>query len=155
MSQQLARCASPAASAYRHLLRAAAATFGADAAAVARCRAEARARFVANAGERDAARARALVADALDAAAFLRRSVVQASLNGATGRYEMRVRPEPEDSAASGTEGADGTPLRVTHASAAAADGERARAAATGEGEGAGGGCGRPGGCSCAGAPPS
>jgi len=80
---------SPAAAArggLRTLLRAVRETFAGDAAALTKSRAEVRKQFRANAGEADAARAARLVADAHDAAAFLKESIVQAKLNK-SGRY--------------------------------------------------------------------
>ncbi len=107
--------------------------FANDAAAVARCRTEAVAQFRRHAREGDPARIATLVADAHDAAAFLRASIVQARMNEA-GRYEMKLRPEMGEA---GT-GA----VRLQTAGGAAADGE-----AVGVG-GGGGGCGT-GACGC------
>jgi hypothetical protein len=122
--------ASPPARAFRALLHAAREKFAGDAAALRTCRAEARKHFRANAGVRDAAKAAALVADALDAAQFLRESVVQARLTP-EGRYAMAIPPQP------------GRNTTVEGGSDAASGG------GGGGCGGGGGGCG--GGCSCAG----
>ena len=75
---------------YRGLLRAVAATFRGDAAALAQGRAAASAAFRGWSG---AAAARpAALAEAADAAAFLRSHVAQARLNG-RGAYELALAP--------------------------------------------------------------
>ena len=117
-----------ATSSYRHLLRAVRDTFAGDAAALSTCRAEARKHFRANAAVADPARAARLVADALDAASFLRESVVQARLTG-EGRYAMKV-PAAAGQATQVTDG-----------------GKAATAAAAGAAGGGGGGCGTKCGC--------
>ena len=73
-------------SSMRLLLRTVRTSFAGDAAALRAGRAEVRKQYRAHAGEADAGKAARLVADALDAAAFLRESIVQAKLNDA-GRY--------------------------------------------------------------------
>jgi complex III assembly factor LYRM7 len=116
---------------FRAVLRAVRDTFKGDARALATCRAEARKQFRANAGERDAARVAKMVADALDAAQFLRDSVVQAALND-KGNYAMKLKPQP---------GSANT--AVQHAAGAE------KGAGEGAGGGGGGGCGKTGGCGC------
>jgi uncharacterized membrane protein YgcG len=84
----------PPARAFRALLLAVREKFAGDAEALRTCRLEARRHFRANAGVTDAAKAATLVADAFDAARFLRESVVQARLTPA-GRYAMTIPPQP------------------------------------------------------------
>jgi hypothetical protein len=163
---QPAACRSPAASAYRALMRAVRATFRGDAAALARCRAEARAHFARGAAlAAGSAEARAALLEAHDAARFLRQSIVQASLN-AQGRYAMRVDAGHGDGAASAgaAEAAEAAAAAAQEGAGAAAEGEplrvqdarTAQAAAAREAPGAerdaAGGCGRAGGCGCVGA---
>ncbi len=105
---------------------------------MSRCVVEARSQFRRNASERDPARIRKLVADAHEAADFLRGSVVQATLNEGSGRYEMRVK---SDMAEPTTGKVD-----LMDAKRAAADGEQTV-------KGTAGGCGV--GCGCSGAPSS
>ena len=119
---------SPPARAFRALLLAVREKFAGDAAALRTCREEARKHFRANAGVRDAAKAAALVADALDAAKFLRESVVQARLTP-EGRYAMAIPRQPG---------------QATQEEGGAEAGRRAAA-----GGGGGGGCGG-GQCDCA-----
>ena len=107
-------------------------TFKGDQQALQRCRAEARKQFRANAGERDSARIARMVEDALDAANFLRESVVQAQLN-AQGNYAMKLKPQA------------GGDVAVQPAAAAAQQQKQG-----GKEAGAGGGCEKPGGCGCA-----
>ena len=121
---------SPPARAFRALLLAVREKFSGDAAALRTCREEARKHFRANAGVRDAAKAAALVADALDAAKFLRESVVQARLTP-EGRYAMAIPPQPGV---------------ATQVEGGAEAGKRAAAGGSG---GGGGGCGG-GQCDCA-----
>ena len=80
-------------SAFRTLLRAVQDTFSGDGMALQKCRVEARKQFRANAGERDISRINRMVADAEDAAVFLRESVVQAKLNE-QGHYAMKLKPQ-------------------------------------------------------------
>lgn len=64
--------------------------FRGDATALSTCRTEARAQFRRNASVADPKQIQKLIADANDAADFLRNSIVQAKLNEA-GRYEMKL----------------------------------------------------------------
>ena len=117
------------AAAYRSLLRVVRETFQGDALALRKCYAEAAKQFRANAGERDSARIARMVADAVDAADFLRESVVQASLNE-QGNYAMKLKPQAGGNVA-------------VQSAGDAADKPSAEAGA------GGGGCGKPGGCGC------
>lgn len=125
--------------AFRVLLRAVQDTFKGDAAALQKCRVEARKQFRANGGERDAARVSKLVADALDAANFIRESVVQAKLNE-QGQYAMKLKPQ--DGAGEGK----GGKLELQPAGSAQ---QSAKEGGSGGGGGGGGGCEKPGGCGC------
>jgi hypothetical protein len=129
-------CNNPSIGAFRTLLRAAKETFQSDEIAVKRCRDEARRLFILNAQESDGEKIKALVAEAFDAAVFLRESIVQAKLNQ-NGVYEMKV----------GATGESDELVRVQEASSAAADGEKNIAARTATRTV---GCGRPEGCGCA-----
>jgi len=129
-------CNNPSIGAFRTLLRAAKETFQSDEIAVKRCRDEARRLFILNAQESDGEKIKALVAEAFDAAVFLRESIVQAKLNQ-NGVYEMKV----------GATGESDELVRVQEASSAAADGEKNIAARTATRTV---GCGRPDGCGCA-----
>lgn len=125
----------PPARAFRALLVAVREKFAGDAEALRTCRAEARKHFRANAGVRDAAKVAALVADAFDAAKFLRESVVQARLTAA-GRYAMAIPAQPNTN------------------TVAEGGAEAAQSAAGGGGGGCGGKCDCGGGgcggkCSC------
>jgi complex III assembly factor LYRM7 len=115
-------------SSYRTLLRVVRDTFKGDSLALRKCRAEARAQFRANAGERDSGRIARMVADALDAAQFLRESVVQAQLN-AQGNYAMQLKPQPGGGGGIAVQPAQGVP--------------------EGGAQAEGAGCGKPGGCGC------
>ena len=129
-------CNNPSIGAFRTLLRAAKETFQSDEIAVKRCRDEARRLFILNAQESDGEKIKALVAEAFDAAVFLRESIVQAKLNQ-NGVYEMKVGATVESDEL----------VRVQEASSAAADGEKNIAARTATRTV---GCGRPEGCGCA-----
>jgi complex III assembly factor LYRM7 len=133
-----APAARPVSASFRALLRAVKDTFKGDLQALRTCRAEARKQYRAHASERDGARIERLVADAQDAAQFLRESVVQAQLNE-QGNYAMKLKPQPGSGSGSGSSGSGG-PIAVQPASAA-----QAGAGA----EAAGGGCDKPGGCGC------
>ena len=113
--------------AYRDLLRAVSSSFRGDAVALRSGRAQARAAFAAHASEAEPARLGALLAEAADAASFLREHIVQAALNDA-GRYALKLNEAHGDA---------GGEVKVQHAAGAAVAG--------GEGGGAGGCCG--GGC--------
>jgi complex III assembly factor LYRM7 len=127
-------CKNPSLGAFRTLLRAAKETFQSDAIAIKRCKDEVRRHFFLNSQETDSEKIKALIAEAFDAASFLKESVVQAKLNS-KGVYEMKV---------GAVSGADDV-IRVQEASSAAADGsESAR------NKSANSGCGREGGCGCA-----
>lgn len=89
----MSSAARPVVSSFRVLLRVVNETFAGDLKAIQTCRREAFKQYRANAGERDAARIQKMVADALDAAQFLRESVVQAKLNE-QGNYAMRVKSQ-------------------------------------------------------------
>lgn len=73
-------------SGYRELLRAIHNTFRADTRAIIQCTGEARKAFRANVSERDQDKIKRMVADAHEAASFLRQHIAQAKLNDA-GRY--------------------------------------------------------------------
>lgn len=75
---------------FRALLRTVRETFSGDAVALSKSRAAVRDQFRANARERDAAKIARLVADAHDAASFLRESIVQAKLSKDGARYGAR-----------------------------------------------------------------
>ena len=72
---------------FRALLRTVRETFSGDAVALSKSRAAVRDQFRANARERDATKIARLVADAHDAASFLRESIVQAKLSTDGARY--------------------------------------------------------------------
>ena len=129
-------CKNPSLGAFRTLLRAAKETFQSDAIAIKRCRDEARRHFFLNSQETDSEKIKALVAEAFDAATFLKESVVQAKLNS-KGVYEMKV----------GAVGGADDVIRVQEASSAAADGSES---ARNKSANSGVGCGREGGCGCA-----
>ena len=82
-----ATSSAPVARSFRVLLRTVRETFAGDAVALAKSRAAVREQFRAHARERDAAKIARLVADAHDAANFLRESIVQAKLNKDGSRY--------------------------------------------------------------------
>ena len=138
----------PVVASFRALLRVVRETFRGDAQALRTCRAEARKQYLAHAGERDGARVARLVADAHDAAQFLRDSVVQAQLND-QGNYAMKLKPQPGGASGGGgggggsgggcIGGAGASPIAVQSAEEAAAGGA---AAAAGAGAGGGGSCG-------------
>ena len=113
--------------AYHQLLTAIRATFAGDGAALASCTAQARAAFRANAGA-GPDEVPPLLAQAADAAEFLGSHVLQAKLNGGSGRYEMKL-PGGGDAPGEAT---------VTGAAAAAAG---AAPGAPKEGECCGGRC--------------
>jgi len=124
--------ARPVVASFRALLRVVKETFKGDAQALRTCRVEARNQYLKHAGERDATRIARLVADAVDAAQFLRESVVQAALNE-QGNYAMQLKPQP------GGGSSAGQPIAV----------QPARAAQAGASAQAEGGCSKPGGCGC------
>jgi hypothetical protein len=130
-------CSNPSIGAFRTLLRAVKETFRSDEIAVKRCRDEARRQFVLNSNESDQEKIKALVAEAFDAALFLKESVIQAKLNK-SGIYEMKV----------GETGGKDDVIRVQEATSAAADGDRTIAARANTSTNVG--CGRPDGCGCA-----
>jgi len=127
----------PAISAFRTLLRAVTDTFRGDSAALLKCRLEARKQFRANIGERDSARIIRMIADAEDAAMFIRESVVQAKLNE-QGHYAMKLKPQ-----GSGGGGNQGENAKIEVQTAGAAAEKGVAAVAKGESDcGTGCGCG-------------
>lgn len=80
--------------AYKALLRAQRMSFEGDVEMLREARKETRRVFLSHAGERDPTALQQRLAEAAEAEAFLRESVVQAALQPDTGRYTMNIRPE-------------------------------------------------------------
>lgn len=81
---------------YRYVLRAIRETFQNDVDAVQKSKAAARMEYRKHFGVKDNGQISKMVADARDAADFLRSSIVQAQLNSQTQRYEMKLK-SPDD----------------------------------------------------------